>query len=568
MYLALIETSANQQFIFSTNKLSENIGASELTYIAGSKWVVEAVNNVNGFPDIDPKTFEYSDSFREWLLNDQKNHSINDDPKVKVKVEIIIATSGKALFLARKKEDARSVIRQVTQRALVEAPGLDICGVISEFDIEKDSLSTINKQIHQKFESVRAKRPGSESRFLRLPIVAECATSGMPASKAIRDAGDKIIPISEVSKAKRAARNPGFHRIQKLLNRRNLAWSFIADDSDFEQESSWKAIIHADGNGLGQIFLDFGKTLSNSDYIQQYRQFSCAIDICTEEAFLDAIETIFADRLNSIPIPMRPLILGGDDLTVICDGKFALKFTEQFLRNFEQRTSQEINNEFIEPDIILQHAEQHLPAKRLSACAGVAIVKNHFPFSVAYHLAEDLIKSAKTVKEIVKTKEGKTIPCSAIDYHMLYDTSSVDLETIRQKLQIDHSSTQLFNRPYIVSTLDWYTDHPKYDWIKRHHWQALSKKVEVVNAKDNEDRSVLPNSQIHDLREGLFLGQKLADTRYHRIRHRYENIGELEGDKDSLFWLEPTDPNNDESLPIHTTALIDVMDAANFWGKE
>jgi hypothetical protein len=572
MYLTLLETSGNQNFIFSTNKLSENIGASELTYRAGTQWVVEAVNAINGV-DTNPDIFISSQSFRCWLLDAYRNRSISEPG---VKIEIIIATSGKALFLAHDRQDAEAVIRQVTHRALKEAPGLDICGIINEFNFKDIKISTVNKQLHQRFDSVHANQPGPNDRYLRLPFVDECATSGMPA---IEISSQDNKPISAVSQKKRSARDQGFDRIAQLLKYRNADWGFVGNDSVFEEGSSWKAIIHADGNGLGQIFLSFGKNLENSDYIQKYRQFSTAIDICTEAAFLDAVETTFGQSLKEIP--MRPLILGGDDLTVICAGEFALQFTAKFLTSFEQHTSQpidSIDSLFPAPRIILEQVEQHLtdnallkesdllkthlPA-RLSACAGVAIVKQHFPFSVAYHLAEELIKSAKKVKDIVQDSQKQTIPCSAIDYHMLYDSSGVNLKDIRSKLKIDNPPTCLYNRPYIVSTMDWYQSCSAsvLNWINRHHWEELSNRVEVIQG--GSDQPSLPNSQMHDLREGLFLGQIGADARYKLVRSRYlnEKIDVLEGDKtqQSLFWQEDH---------IYTTAFLDAMDAASFWEKQ
>jgi len=127
-HLVLIETSGNQAYLFATNRLAENIGASELTYKVGTQFVLEAVANQGG-----AKLWSKTDSPQELRTK------LNKAPKIdKAAIEIIIATSGKALLLVKKKSVAQKIISEITERALRNAPGLDVCGVISESFIETD----------------------------------------------------------------------------------------------------------------------------------------------------------------------------------------------------------------------------------------------------------------------------------------------------------------------------------------------------------------------------------------------------------------------------------------------
>ncbi len=584
MYLVLIETSGNQNYIFATNKLRENVGASELTYRAGTQWVLEAVADVGELVNLwadDPA------QLRQNLCNPEKNPPLNNANKV----EVIVAASGKALLLINELRTGQEIIRQVTTKALENAPGIDVCGVISRsFNPDNEPLGEVVREVHGEFEEVRANRPGLPMRFLRLPVVAECVTSGYPASEWDDQSLGTNKAKSAVSLAKlKAAPKTGF-RLDNLLRDIHPDLSFASKLEELEEQCDWFAIVHADGNGLGEIFLRFGEHIGlkppnngesckdyNDCYVDKFRRFSVALDLCTEKAIRSAITKLLVRFKQYFPKPLIiPIVLGGDDMTVICDGRIALQFTHVFLQAFEEETgnAHKIFDEDVKSElngIVSEIAENALNAKRLSASAGVAIAKPHYPFSAAYDLAEELIKSAKQVKKIVLSpkKDGKNQnvpwPCSALDFHALYDSTASELAEIRDKLVKDEGQTRLYARPYVVSKQGNLSGAiAGQDWATQHRWSDLHERVTAILApdEDNEQHRAIPNNQLHELRAGLFLGKEGANARYSLISHRYEvnKLKVFEEADDDLFFVE-TDSKS-------ATKFLEAMEAANFWVRE
>ncbi|MBW4652150.1 MAG: hypothetical protein KME20_03725 [Kaiparowitsia implicata GSE-PSE-MK54-09C] len=590
LYLVIIETSSNQDYIFSTNKLRENIGASELTYRSGTQWVLGAIAAPAGQRGFE--VWQNAAQLRQILLDPAKNPPIEESDQA---VEILTAASGKALFLTTTQEVAQSIIREVTRRALVEAPGLTIAGVYEKVGTlgRHGALAKAIQKVHRKLETERSHFPSSENRFLRLPIVAECASSSLPASRLVPE-GDRERSISQVNHAKwlfalkakeRLAKlDPRLKRqIDQLVDERqkgdqgsgaSSANRLLKDDATSDPRS-WLGIVHADGNGLGKIFLKFEKYLgsdtSDRNYINTYRKFSLALDECTEVAFKQALEVFPADKKDGA-VPVVPLILGGDDLTVVCDGHYALEFTREFLQAFEQQTKAH--------NSIAPIAKAAFGVDRLSACAGVAIVKRHFPFSVAYSLAAELIRSAKQVKQQLtcpvtdQIPDAPPFPCSALDFHILYDTTGIDLEAIQAKLTPE-AQTRLYNRPYIVSKLAQLEEAEGYAWATLHDWETLSQRVQWLkqgkalgdrkdqttpNTTEEKHPPPLSSSQYHLLRDALFRGKDAADAQYGLIRQRYDLAKFAESEnRDSLFHA-----TTDDSDEVFVTSFLDALEAMDF----
>ncbi|WP_303878228.1 hypothetical protein [Actinomyces oris] len=198
------------------------------------------------------------------------------------------------------------------------------------------------------------------------------------------------------------------------------------------------AVIHIDGNGVGGIMKELNSSKDrvapgvfkaevgcDRDDPDALRRFLLAVN----ERLQNAVEHAFAaawTRIDELSehdddragrghtvIPVVPVILGGDDVTVITSGDYALPFAAAYLRHYEEATGNDPILRYLTPP-------KGQDTSPMTAAAGVAIVKRNFPFHIAYELAEKLVNRAKKV--------GKTAcpPCSTLDYHVLFDTTVLD----------------------------------------------------------------------------------------------------------------------------------------------
>lgn len=533
-YLVLIETAANQHYLFKTNKLRENVGASQLTRQVG-EWV------------------------GEWARQ--------------AAPDIVLATSGKAMIRVADREQGKELIRQVTLRALKEAPGLQLAGAIVPLS---DQAGDVIRKVHERLEANRSLM--AQTRAPILPRARPCSTSGMPAAGTDKE-GENTPFFSAESLAKRRSAHKWRDYAHDLMHeqaQKNTGTQLsLAKDIDqlqhYFDHTQWLGVVVADGNGLGQIFLsldDHLKTWRDNggpelDAFAATRQISDELEAAMQRAFylacqhlhwLDASKPLKRRWKNIQEIPVLPLVLAGDDAVILVEGEYALPFTRTFLREFERATA--------ESKYIKSIAQIALGAGRLSAGAGVALVKHHFPFHLAHELALGLQASAKQVKHRVRTDNATSYPVSALDFHVLFDASYTEPDALREHRMSANSPERerLYGGPYVV-TSD--TDLAGASaearaWAEQHHMDHMIERFAVLNARDQDTgRACLPNSQMHALREAVTQGKQIADARLRELRWLDDSGLEalIEG-QDSLF-VE----RDDQCV----TRFVDAINGAGFW---
>ncbi|WP_239405337.1 hypothetical protein [Frankia sp. Cj3] len=576
-YLVLLETSGNQNFIFDTNKRRENVGASHLIASLVA-WTEESLEGL----------------VRGWTRRSRvPAHT----------AELVTATSGDVKVLLTDGKRARELVTRVTRKALEVASGLDVCGVVIPFQWDDEDPDPVMEAITTAYATlpeVRTRRAGPQSRFPRLPIVDQCTSSGLPAAYLYDEtsgrrsprrssaASAEPVPRSHPSAAKLEAARDGYDRLARVtvgwvdptVTRRTAPWEKPPTERDrpesaatpaggsgvgispweardgieavadyLERHAEWVAVVHADVNGLGAVLRNLTTRQAVEGcrgYVDLLAVYSERIDRAAHEAFRAALDELRCypgikkvrrpDASGSF-FPVLPLILGGDDLTVVCDGPAALPFTAAFLQAFENRTA----------------ALLHPKEKQLTAAAGVAVVKQHYPFSSAYQLADDLTDEAKRVKV-------KAVGASALSFHVLYDSAATGLDNLRARTTLP-GGDRLVAQPYVV------TGNDNAGWADGRRWSDLLARVTALRGTvdptdgDSDRGRALPRSQTHTLRAGLFLGRDTADGRFQLLRNRYGRSGlsalAANSERWSLFW---------EEGGVHITGLLDAMDAEEFIG--
>ena len=430
-YLIMLQTNSNQPFILSSPRLREQIGASfEITLL--SHWVEEETKDLLRLKEL-PSSFWVSDSSGKVII---RFRDTDGDPK----------------------ELAKRLIREVTLRALTDAPGLDVTGVFIETSSDPVNPADLNRLDRAFSEYTLSRRPAA-ARFPQFPFLERGSESALPASASLGDlefsqeslqpnSFDESSPLSLPSRVKRAFASTSRKRqvddVKERLAKQGkelkqepefdptkLAAAFQdgEESEDAKNMLSSVGVVHIDGNGVGAIMRDLGSAHNraqetgvcvsadevHTDSDDALQTFIMVVNKRLDQAVKDAIALSWYDVQKLTPdtvVPIVPVLVGGDDVTVYTDGRYAIPFAEAYIRHYEELTEKD---ELLKQLAVVAGAKKAGP---LTASAGAAIVGRNFPFHITYDLAEELVSRGKELG-----KYPGTVPCSTINFHVLRDAT-------------------------------------------------------------------------------------------------------------------------------------------------
>jgi hypothetical protein len=395
MYLCTFDIRQIQKYIFSSNKLKDNLGGSVL------------VKNVLG-------KFLYDEAEKLWGNTWDKTKSpefFNDTVKPVLKV---FTSGGNAQIIVRKAEEAEMFTKRLLSKVMEECPDLDVAANVMEWPEGKSYKDVVMKQQQALFEQ---KNSVFKVNKFEIPSVCiRCENTGQPAiSFSKRDYGETKLLNWRSESVFTRQRYEEFDRerlipdefnaeARKKIDEFKLIYSNKIDlMRGRKDEKSYIGVIHIDVNGMGKKFTELiHKTRDSFEAVDKLATASQFVDNSAESAFRYGIEWIISNIdyynenkdnrpcvLKSAPlyqdddidaayvVPVRKILVAGDDITLICEGTIALDLAAVITR------------------ALVNNLRKHSDYKAMGACAGVCLGKAHAPFSQLYQNAENACRKAK-----------------------------------------------------------------------------------------------------------------------------------------------------------------------------
>jgi len=403
-YLYGASVQGIQGFIFETNKLQEIVGASDLI---------------------------------EWFCSEGFLARFSKDYEVQItKKDIVRNAGGNIRIVFSCKEELEKMVKNFPKYIMEKAYGITLSQAVVEF-YSKNYLKQKDVLEHQ---LTKARNQATIPLDARFSLMKQTPRTGKPAfelkNKEYFDKGNW-----------QKKDNREESRVNILLGKlglKDIFEKFPLEMDKIANENNKIAIIHADGNKMGLMLQQMNKGLKgeSDEKIQEiFKKFSEKITKSTNDAVKKAFEDTFNQEDKTIKF--RPIVIGGDDVTVICDANKALDFTQAYLKAFENNTKKNF-----EEAGLSQYAE------KLTACAGISFCNKKFPFHYAYDLAEHLCSYAK---------EESNREASCLVFHNIQSSYVEDYRTYIEQELTTREGVRLLFAPY-------YTEkEPKIDTLIELH---------------------------------------------------------------------------------------------------
>ncbi len=533
----LFDTRSIQRYIYSGNKLRTNVGAS---YIVDRIFFDVLINGVlkEMYPDenfsADDAWESTNDDATPW--NDMKNCCV------------AYIGGGNALLLFN--DDKRvEVVQKFTRKLLTDCPGLKVGAALGKLEIVDGKLN--QDDIDKLYGELKANQnnifPTVNVPYTGLTL--SCEINGETANFYGKLIDEKKFYSQETAvkfKASYDADDKLRERFKDIFKRKGfdpqIEFEFPSEVENLGQKDgeNYFAIVHVDGNNMGLKF-------RTCESLTDRRRLSREIRRKTEGAFADLLKKIIRMKisggfnktlkLDKNFLPIRPLIIGGDDVTFLCPANMAILFTKTLIELLDDDKNCDAEN-------LTQKISRHM-----DACAGIAILPTKYPFFRGYDLAEQLCDSAKkSMRELAREKnfsaEENLRGSSWLDFAILHGEQAPTLEQIRASEYRGAQDRNLHFGPYRLCN-----DAAPDDRLHN---------LENLLSCTAQFPYVMANNKIKELRGILQRGTDETEKFLRQLRHQKQDLPDVKdwADFRATLW-------HDKQTPY-----VDAIELVDFYDEE
>ena len=444
----LLDTQSIQKYIFSGTKLKTNVGASYIVdrvfedVLVGD--ILEKLPKKNlGIQSVDTHGWQ-KESGAESIEEVVKSKQLPKDGYV------AYIGGGNTLILFKEEvagennSNLKHIVQDFTSTLLCKYPGLKIGAAIGDIQLDEANFSASISAMYQQLQQNKQKiHP-----VVNVPMTGHtlpCPVNGESANAYIKDGltvgGPRFISHEVLAKTEMAeeANQKLADRFRDALNQ-EAQYQFPQEFNNLgsQEGDNYLAIVHIDGNSMGERFNQC-KTLA------ERTKLSRTVASVTEKAFYKIVglaasitpdqylaEGIDVGSSNHPYLPMRPIIIGGDDVTFVCHARLAVLLAQAFMKELENQSRKE-----------LRKLTKDKKDTAIYSCAGIAILNASYPFFRGYELAEQMCAKAK--------EKARSKTASWLDFIILHGEQAPTVDQIRKQEYTSVKGGQLHFGPYIAS---------------------------------------------------------------------------------------------------------------------
>ena len=477
--LVMYDVRGIQDYIFRTSKLKDAIGASALVENIFENTLHSAVRtvkkedgsaltaNLEWFDDNGPKPYKESDC----------------------DVEVLYIGGGNAYAIMKNKSIAVAVSRDMSRQVIEKTYSLQLATAIVPVtgDYSKDYRSLNEEMAKVKANMIISKLPGA------LPVMEVEIKTGLPAVGKDDYSKTMISRESQLKKQAADSARKGMADIEKKME------AYITE----AEVDSTIAIVHIDGNNMGLRIK--GLVEKKPDYasaVACMREISYNINYSFKSVF-EEMKAFFnenapkhkAFKNKEKDYYLVKVIVAGDDVTYVCNGKIALATVEYFAKEVAKRT-------MISAKSANLSEEENIQKYGFSVCAGISFIGSHFPFNIGYDVAESCCDQAKDAAKADENKEGDRIG-NWFDFMFCRNVQTCNLKEMRKREYETGYKERLLSRPFFIPVEEKKEGSTFAELSEgKHSFEDLKEQLEYFG---NEKK--IPRSLAKELRNTYPLGQ-------------------------------------------------------------